>query len=86
VRALAARQLYQDTREMRALLLAAGQSVDDAVGEALEIDFEGRLDLEEEQYFDVIAAKTASLMGGACEIGAASPNGDAPNGAKARAM
>jgi hypothetical protein len=31
---------------------------------------EGHLDLEERQYLDVIEAKTASLMAGACEIGA----------------
>jgi octaprenyl-diphosphate synthase len=70
---------------LRAMRVLADVTHHMAIGEALEIDFEGKLDLQEKQYFDVIAAKTASLMGGACEIGAASPNGDAPNGAKARA-
>lgn len=41
-----------------------------AVGEALELEYEGRLELTEEEYLQVIRAKTASLMAGACQIGA----------------
>jgi octaprenyl-diphosphate synthase len=70
---------------MRAMQVLADVTHHMAIGEALEIDYEGRLDLEERQYLDVIEAKTASLMAGACEIGAASPNGISPNGVKTRA-
>ena len=69
----------------RAMSVLADVTHHMAIGEALELDYEGKLDLGERQYLDVIAAKTASLMAGACEIGAASPNGDSANGAKARA-
>jgi octaprenyl-diphosphate synthase len=70
---------------LRAMRVLADVTHHMAIGEALEIDYEGKLDLAERQYLDVIEAKTASLMAGACEIGAASPNGIAQNGARERA-
>jgi octaprenyl-diphosphate synthase len=41
-----------------------------AMGEALELQFEGCFGLAEEEYLQVIRAKTASLMAAACELGA----------------
>jgi len=41
-----------------------------SIGEALEIEHEGRLEVKEPEYLDIIAAKTASLMAAACQLGA----------------
>ena len=41
-----------------------------SIGEALEIEHEGRLEVREQDYLDIIAAKTASLMAAACQNGA----------------
>ncbi len=41
-----------------------------SIGEALEIEHEGRLELSEHDYLEIIAAKTASLMAAACQLGA----------------
>jgi octaprenyl-diphosphate synthase len=57
-------------RLLPAMEILAGVTHLMATGEALELQHEGRLDLSEEEYLDVIGAKTASLMAGACEIGA----------------
>jgi octaprenyl-diphosphate synthase len=53
--------------EMKVL---AGVTHHMSIGEALEIEHEGRLELSEREYLDVIAAKTASLMAAACQLGA----------------
>ncbi len=39
-------------------------------GEALEFQAAGQTDVAEEQYLEMVRAKTASLIGAACEIGA----------------
>src|SRR5262249_57678462 len=39
-------------------------------GELLQLTLLGRTDISEEQYFDVIARKTAYLFSACCEIGA----------------
>lgn len=50
-----------------------------SIGMALEIEHEGSLDVSESIYLDIIAAKTASLVEGACNIGALN-NGKRMNG------
>lgn len=74
---------------VRAQLLPAMEILADAthrmaLGEALELEFEGRLQLGEDEYLQVIGAKTASLMAAACEIGALG-NGRGGAGAGRRA-
>jgi len=46
-------------------------------GELLQLTLLGRTDISEEQYFDVIARKTAYLFSACCEIGALLGNADA---------
>jgi octaprenyl-diphosphate synthase len=53
------------------------------IGEALEFEFEDDVQVTEKQYYDVIRAKTASLIAGACQIGA-SVNGKAKDKARVR--
>jgi octaprenyl-diphosphate synthase len=53
------------------------------IGEALEFEHEDDHGVTEEQYFDVIRAKTASLIAGACQIGA-SVNGKAKDKARVK--
>jgi len=57
-------------RLLPAMEILADASHQMALGEALELQYEGRLDLAEEEYLRVIDAKTASLMAAACELGA----------------
>src|SRR5438874_12578208 len=45
-------------------------------GELLQLTLLGRIDVSEEQYFDVIARKTAYLFSACCEIGALSGGAD----------
>src|SRR5437762_4073396 len=45
-------------------------------GELLQLTLLGRTDISEEQYFDVIARKTAYLFSACCEIGALLGNAD----------
>lgn len=40
-----------------------------SIGMALELEHEGRLEMTEADYLDIIDAKTATLMAGACRIG-----------------
>jgi len=53
------------------------------IGEALEFEHEGDLAVSEKDYLDVIRAKTASLIAGACKIGA-SVNGKAKDKARVK--
>jgi octaprenyl-diphosphate synthase len=46
-----------------------------ALGMALELEYEGDLDVSESQYLEIIGAKTASLMAGSCELGSLSGGG-----------
>jgi len=59
-----------------AMEILARVSHEMTIGEALEFEHEGDIAVTEAQYFDVIRAKTASLIAGACQIGA-SVNGKA---------
>jgi octaprenyl-diphosphate synthase len=61
-----------------AMEILARVSHEMTIGEALEFEHEGDLHVTEKQYLDVIRAKTASLIAGACAIGA-SVNGKAKN-------
>ncbi|RMG80955.1 MAG: polyprenyl synthetase family protein [Bacteroidetes bacterium] len=45
-------------------------------GELLQMEKARRLDIQEDVYFDIIRAKTASLIASACSAGAASTNPD----------
>jgi octaprenyl-diphosphate synthase len=54
-----------------AMEILAKVSHEMTIGEALEFEHEGDLAVSERQYLEVIRAKTASLIGGATEIGAA---------------
>ncbi len=46
-------------------------------GELLQIEKARRLDIDEEVYFEIITAKTASLIASACAVGSASANSNA---------
>jgi len=60
-----------------AMQILARVSHEMTIGEALEFEHESDLDVTEEQYVEVIRAKTATLIGGACKIGAlANGHGD----------
>ncbi len=60
-----------------AMQILARVSHEMTIGEALEFEHESDLDVTEEQYVEVIRAKTATLIGGACQIGAlANGHGD----------
>ncbi len=54
-----------------AMEILARVSHEMTIGEALEFEHANDLDVSEEQYLEVIRAKTATLIGGACHIGAA---------------
>ena len=47
-----------------------------AEGELLQLEKARRLDIKEENYFEIIGAKTASLIASACSAGAASTTED----------
>ncbi|MGH7724702.1 MAG: polyprenyl synthetase family protein, partial [Candidatus Eiseniibacteriota bacterium] len=66
-----------------AMEILARVSHEMTIGEALEFEHENDLDVSEEEYLDVIRAKTASLIAGACQIGA-SVNGKAHDKNRAR--
>lgn len=51
-------------------------------GELLQIEKARKLDITEEVYFEIISAKTASLMATCCAVGVASVLGEASDGAK----
>src|SRR5437773_5735936 len=53
-------------------------------GELLQLTLLGRTDISEEQYFDVIARKTAYLFSACCEIGALLGDADAETQASMR--
>lgn len=53
-------------------------------GELLQLTLLGRTDISEEQYFDVIARKTAYLFSACCEIGAVLGGADAQTQARLR--
>lgn len=53
-------------------------------GELLQLTLLGRTDITEEQYFDVIARKTAYLFSACCEIGAVLGGADAATQSKLR--
>src|SRR5262245_16636434 len=53
-------------------------------GELLQLTLLGRTDISEEQYFDVIARKTAYLFSACCEIGALLGGADAETQARLR--
>lgn len=53
-------------------------------GELLQLTLLGRTDISEEQYFDVIARKTAYLFSACCEIGALLGGADSATQAKLR--
>jgi octaprenyl-diphosphate synthase len=53
-------------------------------GELLQVTLLGRTDISEEQYFDVIARKTAYLFSACCEIGAVLGGADAQTRARLR--
>lgn len=53
-------------------------------GELLQLTLLGRTDISEEQYFDVIARKTAYLFSACCEIGALLGGADANTQARLR--
>jgi octaprenyl-diphosphate synthase len=53
-------------------------------GELLQLTLLGRTDVSEEQYFDVIARKTAYLFSACCEIGALLGGADAATQARLR--
>lgn len=59
-----------------AMEILARVSHEMTIGEALEFEHENDLAVSEEDYLEVIRAKTATLIGGACQIGA-SANGAA---------
>ncbi|MBI5177740.1 MAG: polyprenyl synthetase family protein, partial [Nitrospinae bacterium] len=48
-----------------------------AEGEVLQLVYNGRLDITEEQYFDVIFRKTAALITACCQVGACLGNATA---------
>ncbi len=68
-----------------AMQILARVSHEMTIGEALEFEHESDLDVTEEQYVEVIRAKTATLIGGACQIGAlANANGHAADAARGK--
>ncbi len=66
-----------------AMEILARVSHEMTIGEALEFEHEGDLAVSEKQYLDVIRAKTASLIAGACAIGA-SVNGKGKDKARVK--
>ncbi len=58
------------TKNIRVMEVLAQTTTFMAEGEVLQLVNTGRLDLTEEEYFDVITRKTAKLMSAACQIGA----------------
>ena len=58
------------TRNIRVMEVLAHTTTYMAEGEVLQLVNTGRLDMTEEEYFDVITRKTAKLMSAACQIGA----------------
>jgi octaprenyl-diphosphate synthase len=58
------------TRNIRVMEVLARTTTYMAEGEVLQLVNTGRLDMTEEEYFDVITRKTAKLMSAACQIGA----------------
>ena len=58
-----------------AMEILARVSHEMTIGEALEFEHANDLDVTEEEYLEVIRAKTATLIGGACQIGAAHNGG-----------
>src|SRR5262245_33092078 len=58
-----------------AMEILARVSHEMTIGEALEFEHANDLDVSEDEYLEVIRAKTATLIGGACQIGAAHNGG-----------
>lgn len=58
------------TDQLKVLKVLAHTTTVMAEGEILQLLYAHNLDLTEEQYFEVIIRKTASLMSAACQIGA----------------
>ena len=58
------------TKNIRVMEVLARTTTYMAEGEVLQLVNTGRLDMTEEEYFDVITRKTAKLMSAACQIGA----------------
>jgi octaprenyl-diphosphate synthase len=58
------------TKNIRVTEVLARTTTYMAEGEVLQLVNTGRLDMTEEEYFDVITRKTAKLMSAACQIGA----------------
>lgn len=58
------------TKQIRIMEVLASTTTYMAEGEVLQLVNTGRLDMTEEEYFDVITRKTAKLMSAACHIGA----------------
>ncbi len=58
------------TKHIRVMEVLAHTTTYMAEGEVLQLVNTGRLDMTEEEYFDVITRKTAKLMSAACQIGA----------------
>ena len=58
------------TKNIRVMEVLARTTTYMAEGEVLQLVNTGRLDMTEEEYFDVITRKTAKLMSAACHIGA----------------
>lgn len=58
------------TQHIRVMEVLARTTTYMAEGEVLQLVNTGRLDMTEEEYFDVITRKTAKLMSAACQIGA----------------
>jgi octaprenyl-diphosphate synthase len=58
------------TRNIRVMEVLAHTTTYMAEGEVLQLVNTGRLDMTEEEYFDVITRKTAKLISAACQIGA----------------
>jgi octaprenyl-diphosphate synthase len=58
------------TKDIRVMEVLARTTTYMAEGEVLQLVNTGRLDMTEEEYFDVITRKTAKLMSAACQIGA----------------
>lgn len=60
----------------KALSTVAEACVNICEGQAFDMSFEGKFDVKEDQYIDMIFKKTASLIAAACEIGAIMGNAD----------
>ncbi|MFM8451196.1 MAG: polyprenyl synthetase family protein, partial [Haliscomenobacter sp.] len=63
-------------KEYRSLEIVSDAVKAMSEGELLQIEKARRLDIEEEVYFEIIRQKTASLIGSACSVGAASTTKD----------